>query len=255
MTTQPYPIKLSVPEARLFWEIEVLYEDEHLLAVAKPAGLHSSPHREDPRMPYLLGLLHAGIAQGKPFATSRNLTYLASAHRLDPEISGVLLLAKSKSVLIAMANEFSQGKPYLGYVALVAGDLGQAKLTVNAGVVEHPQRPERNTHRRHAENRISRRLYRVGQLHSAKLIVLRRRQHAGTRVRRKRVMRRLRQDHLLAIEMRLLQINQPIERRELFFRNFLRRVEHRAERLSVVIGKARTCTKRLHVKPAMKQKI
>lgn len=136
----PAPIKLSVPEARLFWEIEVLYEDEHLLAVSKPAGLHASPDREDPRMPHLMGLLHAGIAQGKPFAVSRGLSYLAIAHRLDPEVGGVLLMAKSKSVLIALANEFNTGKPYLGYVALVAGDLGQAKLTVNAALVEHPLR-------------------------------------------------------------------------------------------------------------------
>ncbi|MBL9168264.1 MAG: RluA family pseudouridine synthase [Verrucomicrobiales bacterium] len=142
MTTHPLPIKLSVPEAHLFWEIEVLYEDEHLLAVSKPAGLHATPDREAPRMPHLMGLLHAGIAQAKPFATSRHLSYLASTHRLDPEVSGVLLMAKSKPVLIALANEFSTGKPYLGYVALVAGDLGQAKLTVNAGLIEHPQRPD-----------------------------------------------------------------------------------------------------------------
>ena len=42
-------IKLSSPETREFWEIPVVYEDEHLLAVDKPARLLTSPDRYDPQ--------------------------------------------------------------------------------------------------------------------------------------------------------------------------------------------------------------
>ena len=35
----PAPIKLSSPATREFWEIPVLFEDEHLLALDKPAGV------------------------------------------------------------------------------------------------------------------------------------------------------------------------------------------------------------------------
>ena len=70
-------IKLSSPATREFWEIPVLFEDEHLLALDKPAGLLTSPDRYDPQRPNLMKLLHAGIAAGKPWARERNLTYLS----------------------------------------------------------------------------------------------------------------------------------------------------------------------------------
>ena len=40
-------IKLSAPAKGGFWEIPVLFEDEHLLALDKPAGLLTSPDRYD----------------------------------------------------------------------------------------------------------------------------------------------------------------------------------------------------------------
>ena len=65
-------IKLSSPATREFWEIPVLFEDEHLLALDKPAGLLTSPDRYDPQRPNLMKLLHAAIAGGKPWARERS---------------------------------------------------------------------------------------------------------------------------------------------------------------------------------------
>jgi 23S rRNA-/tRNA-specific pseudouridylate synthase len=92
-------IKLSSPATREYWEVPVLFEDESLLALDKPAGLLTSPDRYDPLRPNLMKLLHAGIAAHKPWAREWNLSYLSNAHRLDFETSGVILLAKSKPVL------------------------------------------------------------------------------------------------------------------------------------------------------------
>src|SRR5262245_6445456 len=92
-------IKLSSRATSEFWEIQVLYEDEHLLALDKPSGLLTSPDRYDPERPNLMKLLHAAIAESKPWAKERSLTYLMNAHRLDFETSGIILLAKSKPVL------------------------------------------------------------------------------------------------------------------------------------------------------------
>src|SRR5277367_3542723 len=78
-------IKLSSPATREFWEIPVLLEDDHLLALDKPAGLLTSPDPSTPERPSLLEMLHAGIAAGKPWATARNLVYLNIPHRLDPD--------------------------------------------------------------------------------------------------------------------------------------------------------------------------
>jgi len=114
-------IKLSSPATKEFWEIPVLFEDEHLLAVDKPAGLLVSPDRYDPNRPNLMKLLHAGIEQGKPWAKERNLSYLMNAHRLDFQTSGVILLAKSKPVLIDLVTQFGSEKPHKVYVALARG--------------------------------------------------------------------------------------------------------------------------------------
>lgn len=114
-------IKLSDPATRQFWEIPVLFEDAHLLAVDKPVGLMISPDQSAPERPSLMQLLHRGIARGAPWAAERQLSYLANTHRLDPEISGVLLLAKTKPVLVAIADQFGIEKPSKSFVALISG--------------------------------------------------------------------------------------------------------------------------------------
>ena len=93
-------IKLSSPATSDFWDIAVLHEDEHLLALNKPAGLLTSPDRYDPARPNLMKLLHAAIFEGKSWAKQRNLTYLSNAHRLDFDTSGVILMAKDKPVTL-----------------------------------------------------------------------------------------------------------------------------------------------------------
>lgn len=131
-------IKLSSPETRDFWEIPVVYEDEHLLAVDKPARLLSSPDRYDPKRPNLMKLLHHDIARGAPWAASRQLTYLANAHRLDFETSGVMLLAKTKEALVAVANEFGSNLPKKTYAAIVIGAPPENEWVITAKLAPHP---------------------------------------------------------------------------------------------------------------------
>ena len=131
-------IKLSSPATREYWEIPILFEDAHLLALDKPAGLLTSPDRYDPNRPNLMKLLHAGISAGKPWAKERNLAYLSNAHRLDFETSGVILLAKSKEILVALANLFGAEKPLKTYVALVRGEPSEKEFEVDARLAPHP---------------------------------------------------------------------------------------------------------------------
>jgi RluA family pseudouridine synthase len=131
-------IKLSSPTTREFWEIPVLFEDEHLLALDKPAGLPVSPDRYDPQRPNLMTLLHAAIAGGKPWARERGLNYLMNAHRPDFETSGVILLAKNKPTLIALADLFGSEKPLQKYVALVRGAPHENSFETDAKLAPHP---------------------------------------------------------------------------------------------------------------------
>ena len=71
---KPSTIKLSSATTREFWEIPIVYEDEHVLALNKPSGLLSSPDRYDPNRPNLMKLLHAGIADSKPWAKERGIS-------------------------------------------------------------------------------------------------------------------------------------------------------------------------------------
>jgi 23S rRNA pseudouridine1911/1915/1917 synthase len=134
-------IKLSSPPTREFWEIPVLFEDEHLLALDKPAGLLTSFDRRDANRPNLMKLLRDGIAQQKPWARERRLNYLSNAHRLDFETGGVILLAKNKAALIALANSFSSEKPRKKHLALVRGEPPEEKFEVDAKLAPHPVKP------------------------------------------------------------------------------------------------------------------
>jgi RluA family pseudouridine synthase len=133
-------IKLSSPATHGFWEIPVLYEDEHLLALDKPSDLLTSPDRSEPDRPSLMKLLHAGIERGTAWAREGGRTYLRQSHRLDDELTGVILLAKSKQALIALMNLFGAEKPVFRHVALVREAPAGDRFTVEAKLAPHPTR-------------------------------------------------------------------------------------------------------------------
>lgn len=134
-------IKLSSRATNEFWEIPVLYEDEQLIALDKPACVSVSPDRSNPDRPSLMSLMHAAIADGKPWVRERGLSYLMNTHRLDFETTGVLLLAKTKPALAQLANLFGTGKPVQRYLALVRGEPDEEKFEVNAKLAPNPVRP------------------------------------------------------------------------------------------------------------------
>lgn len=134
-------IKLSSPATREFWEIPVLFEDEHLLALDKPAGLLVSQDANDLVRPSLMKLAHAAIVAKKPWAAERHLDYLNNANELDADTTGVLLLAKNKPAFIALANLFSSEKAKIKYVTLVRGELQENEFEVDAKLAPHPVQP------------------------------------------------------------------------------------------------------------------
>jgi RluA family pseudouridine synthase len=131
-------IKLSSPATKEFWEIPILFEDEHLLALDKPGGLLTSPDQAEPNRPDLMTLLHAGIAEKKPWARERNLDYLSNAQRLDAETTGVLLLAKKKSALIALADSFGNENGIKKFLALVRGEPAENQFETDLKLSPHP---------------------------------------------------------------------------------------------------------------------
>jgi RluA family pseudouridine synthase len=133
-------IKLSAPETKDYWEIPVLFEDDTLLAIDKPSRLLVSPDRYDPARPNIMKLFHRDIARGAKWVSDRNITYLANAHRLDFETSGILLLAKTKPALIHLANQFGSEVVQKIYLALVMGSPEKDTFDDNARLGGHPVR-------------------------------------------------------------------------------------------------------------------
>jgi RluA family pseudouridine synthase len=134
----PDVVKLSSPATGEFWEIPILFEDGHLLVLNKPAQLPVSPDRSDPRRPSLMQLLHRDIERGAPWAAQRRLSYLMNTHRLDSGAGGVILLAKNKPALVALAAQFATEQPRRVYAALVRGSSGADTFATDAKLAPHP---------------------------------------------------------------------------------------------------------------------
>lgn len=134
----PPAIKLSWPATKEFWEIPVLHEDAHILAVEKPARLLDLPVPYDPARPALMQLLWDGIGRGAPWARERGLDHLSNAHRMDFETSGVFLLAKSKPDLARLKAQFSAPGAVHSHVALVRGAPDADEFTVEEPLGPHP---------------------------------------------------------------------------------------------------------------------
>jgi len=107
--------------------IAVLFEDETLLVVDKPAGM----------------VVHGGAGHGagliEALEVARNLPDLRLAHRLDRDTSGVLLMAKNLSALRTLSQSFRERNMQKTYFALVAGHpfphAGRMQSNLAKGVV------------------------------------------------------------------------------------------------------------------------
>lgn len=105
-------------------EIPIIYEDEWLIAVNKPAGLLSVPGRYRDRQDSVLSRFRHLLPDGM---------MLASVHRLDQETSGILLLARDRQTHRQLSQQFQQRHVYKVYEAILSG-----AVTVNQGTIELP---------------------------------------------------------------------------------------------------------------------
>ncbi len=91
-------------------EFPILFEDEHLLAIDKPAGVavHGGSGVS-------FGVIEQ-LRQARPEAK-----FLELVHRLDRETSGILLVAKKRSALTKLQDQFRERETGKTYLALVGG--------------------------------------------------------------------------------------------------------------------------------------
>lgn len=95
--------------------LQVLYEDNHLIAVNKPAGYLSQGDQTGDLTVMDLAKEYIKVRYGKP-----GEVFLGSIHRLDRPVSGVILFARTSKALSRMTELFRDRKVTKTYWAVVA---------------------------------------------------------------------------------------------------------------------------------------
>jgi 23S rRNA pseudouridine1911/1915/1917 synthase len=106
-------------------ELEILYEDNHCLAVFKPSGVVSAHFqgREET-------LDRAVKAYLKAKYQKPGNVFLGVVHRLDKPVSGVLLFARTSKAAARLAEQFREGTVEKLYWAVVEGDVNRTAGTL-----------------------------------------------------------------------------------------------------------------------------
>ena len=104
--------------------VDILFEDNHCLAVNKPAGLLAQGDATGE--PSLLDWARASLKArfGKP-----GNVFVGLVHRLDRPTSGVVLLARTSKAASRLSAQFREGKVEKVYRAIVDGTLTEASGT------------------------------------------------------------------------------------------------------------------------------
>lgn len=111
--------------------LDILFEDEHLVAVNKPPDLVVHPSR---------GHAHGTLANGLLHHCRERISDLNGplrpgiVHRLDRDTSGVILCAKTNAAHAALAGQFKERRVHKQYLAVVRGrmehDRGEISLPI-----------------------------------------------------------------------------------------------------------------------------
>lgn len=126
------------PDKRKSPDLPVLWQDDHLIAIDKPAGLASIPGRGESdsvfeRLAAQIGLPHTGDIDRR----------LRVVHRLDKDTSGVMLFAKDRATQQHLSHQFQNNTVTKEYLALVRGRPLENAGEIDAPIAPHPTSRDR----------------------------------------------------------------------------------------------------------------
>ncbi|MGY4829378.1 RluA family pseudouridine synthase [Sphaerotilaceae bacterium SBD11-9] len=127
---------VPTPESRAFraeaLPLPIVFEDEHLLVIDKPAGLVVHPAAGN-----WSGTLLNGVLAHHPGAAS--LPRAGIVHRLDKDTSGLMVVGKTLQAVTALVRAIAARDVHREYQALVHGHLMQASFRIDAPLARDPQ--------------------------------------------------------------------------------------------------------------------
>ena len=122
--TQTHAVAEDIP-------LDVLYEDEHVFVIDKPAGLVVHPGAGNPAGTLVNALLFRDPAL-------ELLPRAGIVHRLDKDTSGVMVVARTVTAHTALVEQLSNRQVHRQYLAVVVGALVSGG-TANAAIDRHPR--------------------------------------------------------------------------------------------------------------------
>ncbi len=126
----PYE-NLLVPEEI---PLDIIYEDDDLLVINKPAGMVVHPGHGNYSGTLLNGLIHHIDNLPK---NSDNRPGLV--HRIDKDTTGLLVVAKNENAITKLAQQFADKTSKRKYIALVWGDLPEDQGTIEGNLARNPK--------------------------------------------------------------------------------------------------------------------
>ena len=120
--------------------LDIVYEDDELLVVNKPAGMVVHPGHGN----YSGTLINALIyrLENLPNNSSERPGLV---HRIDKDTSGLLVIAKTEHAMAHLSLQFAEKTSEREYVALVWGNIEEAEGTVEGSIGRHPKNRLQNT--------------------------------------------------------------------------------------------------------------
>ncbi len=119
--------------------LDILYEDNDLVVIDKPAGMVVHPAHGN-----MSGtLVNAALARWPQMQDVGGSERAGVVHRLDKPTSGVLVLAKTSKACEVLQMQFKERTVYKCYIALVEGSLDAHAGIIDAPVGRDPRRRKR----------------------------------------------------------------------------------------------------------------
>jgi 23S rRNA pseudouridine1911/1915/1917 synthase len=135
--------------------IEVLYADDEIVVVNKPAGMTVHPAPGHPGGTLVDALL-ARFPEMAAMAEPGGVTRPGIVHRLDKDTSGVMVVARTPFARMELARQFKERTVGKTYLAVVRGLVARERLTIARPVGRHPvERKRMSVNSRHGREAVS----------------------------------------------------------------------------------------------------
>ncbi len=121
--------------------LDIVYEDDSLLIVNKPAGMVVHPGHGNYSGTLINALLHhieSAGGQRKDLPNNSN-ERPGLVHRIDKDTSGLLVVAKTETAMTHLAKQFFDKTSEREYVALVWGDVKDESGTIEGNLARNPK--------------------------------------------------------------------------------------------------------------------